>query len=86
MQVIPEELASAAEDVGNIGTRLEEANAVALSKDGNCCLAPISANWAMRSAISLRGNPSLCWIVLASNHGFEVGCASLMTFSAEQLA
>ena len=29
MQVIPEELASAAEDVGNIGTRLEEANAVA---------------------------------------------------------
>jgi hypothetical protein len=29
LQVIPEELASAAEDVGNIGTRLEEANAVA---------------------------------------------------------
>src|ERR1700739_1746679 len=29
MQVIPEELASAAEHVGNIGTRLEEANAVA---------------------------------------------------------
>ncbi len=29
MQVVPEELASAAEDVGNIGTALEEANALA---------------------------------------------------------
>jgi hypothetical protein len=29
LQVIPEELASAAEDIGNIGTRLEEAHAIA---------------------------------------------------------